>query len=238
MHRIAADPQHRLWRATPVGLARFDGHQDLQAARDALQRLSPSDVLTRIDNRRHFQREFDQATVMSQRLAVPVALLLTDIDRFKAVKDRYGHLQGDACLPAVPRVLPSTVRVGEDTVARYAGEEFAVPLVSSSAATAGATAERIRAGVMALALPHAEAPSGLLTVSIGIAIAGPQGQSTDAETPVKRADQALCQAKAGGRNQMVLGSDAASARSAPSRQGRTGSALQGGRPRRPAVGAG
>lgn len=113
MHRIAADPQHRLWRATPVGLARFDGHQDLQAARDALQRLSPSDVLTRIDNRRHFQREFDQATVMSQRLAVPVALLLTDIDRFKAVKDRYGHLQGDACLPAVPRVLPSTVRVGK-----------------------------------------------------------------------------------------------------------------------------
>jgi len=176
-------------------------NQELQTLRDALQRLSEIDELTQIGNRRYFQRELERGLVLCRRLKVPVALLLVDIDHFKAVNDRYGHPVGDEYLRSVAGVLASAIRQGEDTVARFGGEEFAVVLVNSSGDSTRASAERICSMVAALALRNDAAPAGVLTVSIGVAIAA-AGQPLSADELVRQADQALYRAKSGGRNQV------------------------------------
>jgi len=126
---------------------------------------------------------------------------MLDVDYFKKFNDRYGHPAGDACLRGVGRVLAQQVTRAGDLAARYGGEEFAIVLPSTDRAGAVSVAERIRLEILALAIPHADAPAGIASASFGVAsiAAGQETQLRPADL-VARADAQLYEAKRGGRN--------------------------------------
>ncbi len=179
-------------------------NHELEAVRDAYQKLSEVDELTGLGNRRKFEREIERMIALANRLQIPIALLMLDIDHFKAVNDRLGHPVGDEYLRSIGRVLSIAVRRGEDTAARYGGEEFAVLLVNTGVDGAGSLAERIRAGVEALKLRNDFASAGIVTVSIGIAVVLP-GVPSRRDDLIGVADRALYRAKGEGRNRVVVG---------------------------------
>lgn len=165
-----------------------------------LAELAERDGLTGIYNRRrldaHLQGVWQQA-VREQR---PVALLMIDLDFFKAYNDRYGHQAGDEILKQVARVLARTARRPLDLVARYGGEEFAVVLYDTTRPYATTLAERIIESVRSLGIPHAASGCApVVTVSVGVAFVQPTpGRSP--EGLVQLADEALYAAKNAGRN--------------------------------------
>lgn len=176
-------------------------NQELESVRDAYKQLSEVDELTRLGNRRSFEKELSRALTLTTRLQLPLSLLMVDIDHFKLVNDRHGHQVGDDYLRAVGQVLAATIRVGEDVATRYGGEEFAVVLVNTDTAGGIQTAERIRAAVDALALLNSGAPGGKVTLSIGVATVTP-GEVVTKESLIGGADRALYQAKNSGRNRV------------------------------------
>jgi two-component system, cell cycle response regulator len=160
------------------------------------------DPLTGLGNRRRLQEDLVALQNRIVRYGHSYAVALCDLDHFKGYNDHHGHQAGDAALAAVGRALIRACREG-DGVYRYGGEEFLVLLAEQTPAGAAVAAERIRRVVEALAIPHvANPPSGVMTVSIGIAslqVAEP----LDPDQWVKRADAALYAAKAAGRNCVV-----------------------------------
>jgi diguanylate cyclase (GGDEF)-like protein len=126
---------------------------------------------------------------------------MIDVDKFKLYNDRYGHIAGDACLRIVAETLNQSIRQGTDLVARYGGEEFVIILPGADHALTLPVAERARAAVAALKLPHEGADSGIVTISIGIAATGPSAETT--EQLIASADAALYEAKRSGRNRVV-----------------------------------
>jgi len=135
----------------------------------------------------------------AQRRESPLALLLCDIDHFKSINDRFGHPFGDQVLRQVAERLGKNVRV-VDLAARYGGEEFVVLLEDSDRAGAQMMAERLRKQVESLRLQHQNEMVGV-TISIGLAVY--PADSEMMQTLIDCADQALYQAKAGGRNRTV-----------------------------------
>ena len=128
---------------------------------------------------------------------------MIDIDHFKAFNDRYGHLQGDACLRQIAHSLVATVRRAGDIVARYGGEEFAVVLPGTTQVGAVRVAEQLRAGVEALRLPNdASATAPIVTISLGVTTMTPQA-GINPQTLVAGADRALYSAKRRGRNRVA-----------------------------------
>lgn len=99
--------------------------QALQDANEELERLSQTDGLTRLANRRHFDRVLAREHARHRRTGAPLSLLMIDVDHFKYVNDHYGHVLGDDYLRAVARALERGVVRATDLVARYGGEEFA-----------------------------------------------------------------------------------------------------------------
>lgn len=176
---------------------------DLAVLRDAFQNLSEHDALTQLGNRRKFDSEMPRALSLGQRLNLPVALLLLDVDYFKQVNDRYGHQTGDLYLRTLGRLLASCVRRGEDLATRFGGEEFAIILNNTSEEGANVMAERVRSIIANEAMPNVGAPSGVVTVSVGLAVAWPYADLT-ADELVQRTDEALYNAKRGGRNCVVI----------------------------------
>ncbi|WP_170162298.1 diguanylate cyclase [Caldimonas tepidiphila] len=172
-----------------------------------LARLVNQDGLTGLANRRRFDEALENEWRRARRERRPLSLLMLDVDLFKRYNDRYGHLGGDECLKTVAEVIAHCVHRPADVAARYGGEEFAVILPGTPLAGAFELAHRIRERLAAQALPHADAPLGRVTVSIGVASLVPTGQ--DAEQLVRLADAALYRAKAEGRDR-VCGSDRAS----------------------------
>ncbi|MCV2370697.1 diguanylate cyclase domain-containing protein [Roseateles oligotrophus] len=167
----------------------------------ALQRLSLTDALTGLSNRRGFDERIAQELATKSRGERKLALLTIDVDCFKRYNDRYGHPAGDRALAAVAQVLGSARGREGDMAARIGGEEFALLLPETDAAGALVMAERIRSLMHELALPHEDSPiAPILTLSIGIAIAAADTPST----LIARADQALYQAKEQGRDRAVL----------------------------------
>jgi diguanylate cyclase (GGDEF)-like protein len=165
---------------------------------ETITRISETDPVTGVANRRAFEHALDRELSRAQRTGTELTVLLVDVDHFKAFNDRYGHQAGDEALRAVAQAIVSACRAF-DTVARYGGEELAVILPTCPWSESLAAAERIRGAVEGLGLP------GGLTVSVGVAIYPTHG--LDAESLVRAADRALYRSKAEGRNRVSLAGD-------------------------------
>ena len=174
--------------------------QALQTANEELERLSQTDGLTRLANRRQFDRSLAREHVRHLRKGAPLSLLMIDVDHFKHVNDHYGHPMGDDYLRAVARALERSVARATDLVARYGGEEFACLLPDTDFESACAVAELIRASVAHLDLPNVRADIPYMTVSIGVATL--QGGEHSAKVLVASADHQLYTAKQTGRNRV------------------------------------
>jgi diguanylate cyclase (GGDEF)-like protein/PAS domain S-box-containing protein len=172
---------------------------DKREATETRRRALFCDHLTGVANRRAFFEAAELELTRNRRTPRPTALILFDADHFKRINDRHGHLGGDAVLRQLGALLVSTFRQ-VDVVARVGGEEFAVLLPSSTLAGAAAVAERLRALVAGEAVEFGGERIGC-TVSAGVA-AAVEDEPLDLDTLIKRADQALHAAKAGGRNRV------------------------------------
>jgi len=163
------------------------------------------DPLTDLSNRRTFDNELSAALRHVSSQGGQCALLMVDIDRFKGVNDRYGHLVGDEVLRCVSRLLKETVsRLATRTsglAARFGGEEFAILLPGIAANDAAWVAETIRSSVEVLPI-HSQQGQICVTVSIGVALAPEHGRAS--EELIAAADAALYQAKDTGRNQVIM----------------------------------
>jgi len=161
-----------------------------------LERLSVTDGLTGLYNRRHLMGTLANEVQRSRRLRRAFSVLLADVDHFKQYNDTHGHLGGDAVLVKIAEILRQTTR-GVDSVARYGGEEFLVMLIEAPIVTAAAVGERLRARVAA-----EEFGGGRVTVSVGAA-----EYPTHGETPeelIASADAAMYQAKNEGRDRVIV----------------------------------
>jgi diguanylate cyclase (GGDEF)-like protein len=175
----------------------------LQSANQELQRLMLLDGLTGIANRRHFDHYLAKEWQRSRRAQLPLALILIDIDYFKAYNDHYGHQRGDDCLRQVAQAIYGNLRRPADLAARYGGEEFVVVLPHTSLQGATHVAELLRQAVLQLALDHAASPvSPYVTISLGVAALVPYQDQRYTDL-VAMADARLYQAKAQGRDRVV-----------------------------------
>jgi len=163
-----------------------------------MKELSVRDELTGLYNRRHLLHQINAEWNHAQRHEMSIALLMLDIDHFKMLNDKNDHLTGDAALKKLAKILLRKTR-GIDTVARFGGEEFIVILPRTSKANAELVAEKLRDCVEKTNfVGEGAVPGGSLTVSVGVA-----AYPDDASTPqqlIERADWALYEAKAAGRN--------------------------------------
>ncbi|HEX7770631.1 MAG TPA: diguanylate cyclase [Dokdonella sp.] len=176
--------------------------RELEHANRRLQRLSMSDGLTGIANRRSFDQHLAEQWEQHGRESKPLGLLLADVDCFKALNDACGHLHGDECLRELAQVCCDVAQGARDLVARYGGEEFALLLPDCGLREARRAGEQLRRAVEARAMPHPQAIAPWVTVSVGVSSLRPRtNQSPD--TLVAIADRALYEAKAQGRNRVV-----------------------------------
>jgi diguanylate cyclase (GGDEF)-like protein len=169
-----------------------------------LAEASLREPLTGLYNRRHFQERFAAEVAVAHRHNRPLSLLMIDVDHFKRVNDRYGHLAGDEVLKTVARALSQGIRI-EDILARFGGEEFVVLAREAASEAAMGVAERLRQ-LVEVAQTRWESghdvPVGIsVTVSIGMAQLGPEETERDL---FENADQAMYKAKKSGRNRVVL----------------------------------
>lgn len=170
---------------------------ELQRLNTELARQTQTDALTGLNNRRAFDKVLGQEFARATRTQLPLAILMVDVDHFKAYNDDFGHLAGDAALQAVAAAIKSQARA-YDCVARFGGEEFVVVLPDAGPEEMQAVAERVRLAVEALTTLQRP-----VTVSVGAALCH---AATSAAELVERADQALYQAKQDGRNRVHIAS--------------------------------
>lgn len=174
----------------------------LREANERLSELSFTDALTGIPNRRRFDEALDAEWKRAIRFGHPLSLVLADIDFFKRYNDTLGHPAGDRCIVEVARVLTTNARRAGDLAARFGGEEFALLLPATGGADAALVAERTRAALEALAMPHPDGAAPVVTASLGVATFVPESDG-DPERLVATADAALYRAKREGRNRVV-----------------------------------
>jgi two-component system cell cycle response regulator len=164
------------------------------------QRAATTDPLTGIMNRRALIPAVDVEQSRSERHGYPMSLLLLDVDHFKVINDRHGHATGDKVLAALGRLLAKQARK-TDLVGRWGGEEFVVVLAGAHEVGARIAAERIRAAVEAMTVLDEKGQRVPLTISIGIACLE---MKDTVELLIDRADHAMYQAKASGRNRVAV----------------------------------
>lgn len=195
LHNTQSSLRHRLNEST-TELEKL--RRELESAR----REAATDPLTGLLNRKGLERAIEHAIAEHQSKAPPVCLLMVDIDHFKKINDRYGHLLGDKVLRLVATTLRQSIK-GRDTAARYGGEEFSVLLPDTPLQGAKTLAEQIRIAIATgriLRMDNRQ-PIGQITVSIGLSTHHP------GETPAQllhRADEALYQSKNAGRNRVTV----------------------------------
>jgi len=175
-------------------------NEELEFVNLTLKELTIRDGLTGLYNHRHFQETLAVEILRSKRHAKAFSLVFLDVDFFKQYNDTHGHLHGDAVLVALSKLLIAGLRKS-DIAVRYGGEEFVLLLPETSKANAFALAGTIREKIAAHPFPGRETqPQGKVTVSMGIAAFPEDG--SDSSTLLHRADEALYQAKNGGRNRV------------------------------------
>lgn len=162
--------------------------------------LANLDPLTQCSNRRRFDSYLGEQWQFHSQNQQSIALILCDIDYFKAFNDFYGHLSGDDCLRRVAQVMSASLRQPRDLLCRYGGEEFVAILPGATLQGAVLSARRMQASVAGLDVPHHPSLiSERVTVSFGVAAMVPPAGS-QAETLIAEADRCLYRAKAEGRN--------------------------------------
>jgi diguanylate cyclase (GGDEF)-like protein len=186
---------HYLASQAAVSIENADLHE-------TVQRQAVTDELTGLFNHRRFQEVMTIEVERSRRYGHQLGLIMLDIDDFKEVNDRYGHLQGDQVLREVARVLLDTSRE-IDEPARYGGEEMAVALPQTDLQGAALFAERLRGRIESLEIPVLEGEGVVkITASVGAAALAPPALA-DKDTLVRAADAALYRAKRLGKNRVV-----------------------------------
>lgn len=188
-------------------LARIETHlrmrdalETIRAQRDMMQALALFDSLTGVYNRRAFEARLEDECQRCQRYQHPLSLIFFDLDHFKSVNDRYGHLVGDGVLRWFAQKLQELVR-SFDVVARFGGEEFCVILPETAGRQALGVAERVRE---AIASEPCKLDDLALKVTVSGGIAESRGQMNCAAALIRAADEALYEAKKRGRNRVVL----------------------------------
>jgi diguanylate cyclase (GGDEF)-like protein len=171
--------------------------------RGLLSEMVARDGLTGLKNRGAFDDDYARRWQQATRDRRSLAVLLIDVDHFKAYNDRYGHQAGDRALRRVAQVAQRFARRPLDIAARYGGEEFLVALYDLGAEHVREIAEELRESIQALGVQHDDSPAGVVTASIGVSIVTPRpGRSP--EDAVRLADEALYEAKRAGRNMIRL----------------------------------
>ncbi|SHH67722.1 diguanylate cyclase [Massilia sp. CF038] len=208
-----SNPQFRLYQiifmiaANAVGA--YGGYFLEHSARtmflvnNLLNELAELDGLTGLSNRRTLNIHLDRIWRQAIRDQQAVAIAMIDVDHFKKYNDRYGHAQGDAALRAVADVIAHHARRPLDITARYGGEEFAVVWYHPSASELARMAEILTRAIVALDMPHADNEIGKLSISVGVAMMTPSAEQSSADL-LRAADGALYDAKAQGRNRVVV----------------------------------
>jgi diguanylate cyclase (GGDEF)-like protein len=208
MHRAAATLLRISGRGealSPAGYDRFAAALDRMRRRlhalirELESRLYDLDPLTGAETRTRMLPALRDLVEMSRRQGAECCLSIMDLDNFKQVNDLHGHLAGDRMLAAVVRALKGSLR-RNDKVFRYGGEEFLISLPWTGIEMACAVLERARARLAAKALLEEQAPGLRLTASFGVAVLDP---GASIEQSIEHADQALYDAKAGGRNRVM-----------------------------------
>jgi diguanylate cyclase len=169
---------------------------------DQARRMASTDALTGLHNRRGFDEAIVQAVENSQRRNDNFCLLIIDIDHFKNVNDKHGHLVGDKVLVGISQILQKQMR-GRDYLSRYGGEEFSIILRETAITGAFTVAENLRKVVQKLRLKHVKTGNYLETVTISIGIANYRHGENIKEF-IQRCDKALYRAKSLGRNRSVI----------------------------------
>jgi diguanylate cyclase (GGDEF)-like protein len=168
-----------------------------------LEQMASTDPLTRIYNRRVFLMWAEKELTRGQRTGTPFSVLMVDLDHFKQINDCFGHQAGDLALCAVVEKMQDSVR-GIDVLGRWGGEEFAVLLPGAAADAALLVAQRVRRNIERILLPGTGIRNGervqMISVTASVGIATYRGVDDNVHTMMERADMALYQAKAAGRN--------------------------------------
>ena len=186
----------------PVAMLKFTFTDELEE--DFQRRMFEAalrDPLTHAYNRRYFAERLDKELAFARRHGTPLSVIMLDIDHFKRINDTAGHSAGDAVLVKLAQVALDTLR-SEDVLTRVGGEEFAVICRDTDLGQAAIVAERLRELVAAMRVGH-EGKTITLTASLGVA-ASPDVETEDPMQLVSAADEAMYEAKAAGRNRVVV----------------------------------
>lgn len=173
---------------------------NLREVNSLLAKEAREDGLTHIANRRYFDAKLNQEYRRAAREGTILSLIICDVDCFKNYNDAYGHVEGDSCLIKIASTITDCFQRAADLPARYGGEEFAIILPNTGENESELMAERLRAEIENLAIPHSNSSvSTVITISVGCATLDPESCNEVAEL-IKAADQALYEAKDNGRN--------------------------------------
>ncbi len=188
---------------------RIKVEKNLRASEARYRKMAVYDWLTGVYNRRHFMELAQGELARSIRSKLRMSVAMLDVDHFKLFNDTYGHLNGDACLQHVARVINSSVR-RMDIVARFGGEEFVILLPETDLETAKVAAERVRMALESSPVRLEQSKSPNVTASLGVAevsLDDEQDLESMVMDVISRADRAMYQAKAAGRNQVKAADD-------------------------------
>ncbi|MGD1900593.1 MAG: diguanylate cyclase [Phormidesmis sp.] len=189
-----------------IGLSRAQRYRDLSRINDWLSAVALVDALTQINNRRAFDLELPNQVKMAKSKAAPLSIMILDIDYFKSVNDRFGHLVGDDILRQLAKRLLTNMRF-YDTPFRFGGEEFVITLSNTDMREGKAIANRLRESIAKKPFPLTYANSDQVTsLNITVSVGLTELMNTDDEqgrSLLDRADQNLLKAKGKGRNQVV-----------------------------------
>jgi len=178
-------------------------HAAERAATEKMSELVLTDPLTGLANRRHFDQTLVSEWDRAARENHPLAVIMADIDHFKAFNDSLGHAAGDDCLKAVAQAMRRHCARPGDLVCRWGGEEFAIILPGTDLAGAEHVAGELADVVRGLAIGHPGVGAGArVTISVGVSSAVPDGKDDSAQALVEKADGALYAAKTAGRDRV------------------------------------